>query len=936
MANLIGKEIIVPPDPGLLGAFGVALEVKNRMDRGELAKKTFDLKTLAHREIEYGKSFTCAGGGTKCDRKCEISMMIIDGNKYPFGGACNKYYNLLKHVSFDEGSFDFVRVRQELLFDTHAGKNPEITGGPEKIISIGVSRAFLTNMLFPLFSHFFTHLGCRVVLSDEVSPDGIKLKRTTLCYPAEISHGCFYNLLRKDLDFIFLPKIIELSVENSISKKRQHQCCCMLLQSEAYCLKSAFKGCAIQATVLSPALDFSQGWDTQQEVFVKLGLSIGKGPVEALAAYRRGVQKQREFFANLKAIGKEQLKLLESAPHKTAVVLFGRPYNAFASEANLGIPGKFASAGTAVIPWDFLPIENEPCDVDMCWAIGQNLMKAASFVEKHPQLFGAFITNFSCGPDSFLVGYFRDIMKTKPSLTLELDSHTADAGVNTRIEAFLDIVKRYRAAALRPAGEAEFLPARVTVEKGKAFFISSDNERVSLHDRRVHVVFPSMGKLSSEIMASIFTGIGIRSSALPVYDFEALKLGRGNSSCKECLPLQLTTGGLLKYLKHRTDPDELFVYFMPTTPGNCRFTQYSVFLNKLIAKNKLRNVALLTLTNEDSYAFLAPLEQYHTLQAIIVSDIMEDIKNALAVLAADSTKGLETFERQWDRIKAFFGQKRRRGLSVLLKDVASELSSVRLRHPLSHAKKVALLGEIFVRKDYFACQDLLDRLRERDIIVKRAHFFEWLTYCDYLVAKGINEAGFDMKGALEFQVKRMVQSHAEKKIKRIMAQSGLYEYELTDMETIIRYGKNFFDLEFTGEPIVVAGCFFRDIITHVQGVISIGPFACMPTRVCEEVLSAESTAETKRTLDKAVRGSASPLPVSGKLPFLSIESDGNPFPQIIEARIEAFCLQVERLFQKVEAERNHSPALSNAPVTATYFSGGVKDEDAKESVIKGK
>jgi hypothetical protein len=110
----------------------------------------------------------------------------------------------------------------------------------------------------------------------------------------------------------------------------------------------------------------------------------------------------------------------------------------------------------------------------------------------------------------------------------------------------------------------------------------------------------------------------------------------------------------------------------------------------------------------------------------------------------------------------------------------------------------------------------------------------------------------------------------------------------------------------------------------------------MPTRVCEEVLSAESTAETKRTLDKAVRGSASPLPVSGKLPFLSIESDGNPFPQIIEARIEAFCLQVERLFQKVEAERNHSPALSNAPVTATYFSGGVKDEDAKESVIKGK
>ena len=30
-------------------------------------------------------------------------------------------------------------------------------------------------------------------------------------------------------------------------------------------------------------------------------------------------------------------------------------------------------------------------------------------------------------------------MGQKPSLTLELDSHTADAGLDTRIDAFLDI-----------------------------------------------------------------------------------------------------------------------------------------------------------------------------------------------------------------------------------------------------------------------------------------------------------------------------------------------------------------------------------------------------------------------------------------------------------------------------------------------------------------
>ena len=110
MANLIGKPIIVPPEPGLMGAFGVALEVKARIGRGALVKKAFDLKILAHREIEYGKSFKCAGGAEKCDRGCEINMMIVDGESFPFGGACNKYYNLIHHVSFDTSKFDFVKA----------------------------------------------------------------------------------------------------------------------------------------------------------------------------------------------------------------------------------------------------------------------------------------------------------------------------------------------------------------------------------------------------------------------------------------------------------------------------------------------------------------------------------------------------------------------------------------------------------------------------------------------------------------------------------------------------------------------------------------------------------------------------------------------------------------------------------------------------------
>ena len=133
-----------------------------------------------------------------------------------------------------------------------------------------------------------------------------------------------------------------------------------------------------------------------------------------------------------------------------------------------------------------------------------------------------------------------------------------------------------------------------------------------------------------------------------------------------------------------------------------------------------------------------------------------------------------------------------------------------------------------------------------------------------------------------------------------MSKSGLYEYELVDMKKIIELGKNFFDVRFTGESIVVVGCFFKDILHSAQGVISIGPFACMPTRVIESVLSAESTMETKLKIDKETPENIKAMKNIEALPFLSIESDGNPFPQIIEARIEAFCLQVERLHGKLK------------------------------------
>jgi predicted nucleotide-binding protein (sugar kinase/HSP70/actin superfamily) len=311
-------------------------------------------------------------------------------------------------------------------------------------------------------------------------------------------------------------------------------------------------------------------------------------------------------------------------------------------------------------------------------------------------------------------------------------------------------------------------------------------------------------------------------------------------------------------------------------------------------------VALLTLTNENGYAGLSPADAFVVLKTFIVADIMADIRNALEVLATDKASALKEFEAQFARVKDCFQTRRAKDLYALLDDVAGRLAAIPLRYPLSQARKVSLMGEIFVRRDCFSSRDLRDRLAKRDIIVRQAHIFEWLSYCDHNVKIGVYESQFNLKEQAEFSVKQVMQRYYEKKIKKILARSGLYEYEIVDMKTIMDYGSQFFDVRFTGEAIIVAGSYFKDILHSIHGAVSIGPFACMPTRVTEAVMSVESTLDTRKQVTGG-NGHTAAVEEMTSLPFLSLEMDGNPLPQVLEARIEAFALQVERLHRKMSA-----------------------------------
>ncbi len=900
MAAITGKEIVVPPEPGLMGAFGVALEVERRINLGLMAEQDFDLNSLANREVTYKKSFVCGGVKEKCDRRCEIARIEIEGKTYPFGGACNRYVNLVRNIQYERQKYDMVDYRQKLVFQDLAPDDPN-----DSRPTIGMNRSFLVNTYFPFFNAFFSALGYRLVLPDTVDPDGMDQRGAAFCFPVEIAHGYAADLLKKGPDIIFLPHIRGIPTDH----ENPNTCTCVFVQGEAFYLGSTFEGLS-KKKVLTPYLDLSRGFEARLEEFISIGKQLGASRAQGIEAFKKAVQAQEEFKEKLRRRGEEILRLLEEDPDSIAVVLFGRPYNAFAPEANKGIPAKFASRGYFVVPFDMLPFEDQELEdaETMYWSMGRMILKTARLVRNHKQLFGTFISNFSCGPDSFIVGYFRDEMGRKPSLTLELDSHTADAGLETRIEAFLDIVHYYRELESRKQitqVKKEFRPALATLDEGKPVIVTADGRKLPLTHPSVRIILPAMGRFAHEALVNTFKKVGINALGLPPADEEVLKLGRGNSTCKECLPLQTTVGSMLKYLMYDRPVGEVTAYFMPGAGGPCRFGQYNVFSRRLIERYQFPDVAVLTLNASNGYMGLGDRFTLPAWRAIIIGDVMYEIWSTLLAAAQDRDSALQIFYSEWDKLVNAVHMPWRY-IKRQIHSTAETLRKIPLKMPYEEIPKITLTGEIYVRNDPISLQRLVEKMADRGFIVRTSQTSEWIKYVDWLIKNRIEGD----KPDIPFWIRYFVKRHFDSKVRDLFAPSGLFFEETLRVEDLIEAGEKFVSRKLTGEAILTVGAALHEILHPSCGIITIGPFGCMPTRVAESILSEKFTTFNKLDLIMSRNGD-SPMSRSSilgekdrKFPFLAIETDGNPFPQIIEARLEAFALQAKRLHDKMLAERH--------------------------------
>jgi predicted nucleotide-binding protein (sugar kinase/HSP70/actin superfamily) len=310
------------------------------------------------------------------------------------------------------------------------------------MLNIGLNFSFYTYNLYPLYKNFFNGIGCEVVLPNHLDVEGLNYEFSQLCYPMELSLQSFLNLCRQKVDYIFLPAVFEMDAEQDAVQRLDFNCACAFVTGEPYIMKQAFKE-EQHPPVISPSLNFANGLDKEENKFIDIARQVGCFDVnKARTAYQNAIVQQNLVQQKLLDAGKKFMEDLDN--EEFGIILLGRGYNSCADIANKGIPRKFASRGINILPMDMLDMRNIPHRQRMYWEVGHRLLHVAELIRDNPKLFAVYVTNFSCAPDSMLLNTFRKIMGAKPSLTLELDSHSADAGINTRIDAFIDIVRNYK------------------------------------------------------------------------------------------------------------------------------------------------------------------------------------------------------------------------------------------------------------------------------------------------------------------------------------------------------------------------------------------------------------------------------------------------------------------------------------------------------------
>lgn len=298
---------------------------------------------------------------------------------------------------------------------------------------------------YPFVKTFLTELGAEIVPSPETTKEildkGVLYSIDDACLPVKVYHGHAYNL-RDKVDCMLVPRLTSVSKGEYICPKFGG-----LPEMVKYSVPDLPPLIDTEINLLKHPKELTKAlYKMAFSLKFRNPVRINKGinaAMEAHGEFKSAVQKGNTPDCVIEGTLPKPYKI------KARIGLVGHPYLLYDSFVNMSLIKKLRDRGVEVITPDMIDphIINERCmelSKRMFWSSGKSLIGSALYIMDNSSIDGMLsLTAFGCGVDS-LAGEFIEKQARKyykkPYMVLNIDEHTGDAGFNTRIEAFFDLL----------------------------------------------------------------------------------------------------------------------------------------------------------------------------------------------------------------------------------------------------------------------------------------------------------------------------------------------------------------------------------------------------------------------------------------------------------------------------------------------------------------
>lgn len=701
-SRLLGRPVTVSPYHRVTGAYGAALYAMERMqaNRSETAFTGFSAD-----ESRFAvERFACGG----CPNVCSISQMTMENGERVFiGGICGKYDEKEKQLRY-EATPDLFDERKR-IFEACLSEEPP---APEVCpVVVGVPRSLFYFYSLPLWWSFFHALGIRVEISAPTHPGhysrGIREARSETCLPVKLCYGHVEELIARGVETVFIPAEIEQPQKTGDPPRSLN---CPYIQGVPYMMRAAFKG---RARILTAAVYRGGDRENTASAMRAAAEALGTPRYRVEEAIKAGLRSQARFVRGLTRAGR---RAMDFVTPRNSVVMLGKPHHLFDDGQNMHVGKKLRKLGVTAIPYDYLPLREAAVPEgwnNIVWKNSQDLIRAAIIAVRRG-LPTIKLGNFGCGPDSFVTTYLEEILRGHPHLVLEVDDHTADAGIMTRLEAFLDT-----AFSRPPARPVDIPEGRVIMrrEKGAASMGPSEELKTALFRRTLYIPHVCTGL--NEIFAAAISASGIRVENLPRQNERVEELGRKYAVGNECHPYIITLGDISRLAgKDGFDPDRA-AFLMFNYDGACRLSQFA-FGHKLALERMGLGSAVvvgpITGTRTEELTRLFGLNTTRSLwKGLLAAELLQRRLYATRPYEVQPGSADAAYAGGIRRIVRVIAEPSFRGyffdkpfIEALQKALA-QIAAVPVRRTYDRPK-IGVLGEFFTVLNEFANQDLLRKL----------------------------------------------------------------------------------------------------------------------------------------------------------------------------------------------------------------------------------